>query len=52
MTASATAPTREKAERASELRVGPEFFYLGSDAGTLSVRRGPAPSLTSKPAGI
>src|SRR5712672_3146760 len=26
-----------------ELRVGPEFFYLGSDAGTLTVRRGPAP---------
>ena len=25
-----------------ELRVGPEFFYLGSDAGTLTVRRGPA----------
>src|SRR5262245_23702803 len=26
-----------------ELRVGPEFFYLSSDAGTLTVRRGPAP---------
>src|SRR5258708_38405445 len=26
-----------------ELRVGPEFFYLSSDAGKLSVRRGPAP---------
>jgi DNA-binding HxlR family transcriptional regulator len=26
-----------------ELRVGPEFFYLGSDAGTLTVRRRPAP---------
>ncbi len=26
-----------------ELRVGPEFFYLGSDAGKLTVRRGPAP---------
>jgi DNA-binding HxlR family transcriptional regulator len=26
-----------------ELRVGPEFFYLGSDAGNLTVRRGPAP---------
>ena len=25
------------------LRVGPEFFYLGSDAGKLTVRRGPAP---------
>jgi len=26
-----------------ELRVGPEFFCLGSDAGQLTVRRGPAP---------
>src|SRR5215475_4312277 len=26
-----------------ELRVGPEYFYLSSDAGTLTVRRGPAP---------
>src|SRR5215813_7202039 len=26
-----------------ELRVGPEFFYLSSDAGQLTVRRGPAP---------
>jgi putative sterol carrier protein len=26
-----------------ELRVGPEFFYLSSDAGKLTVRRGPAP---------
>ena len=26
-----------------ELRVGPEFFYLSSDAGKLAVRRGPAP---------
>jgi DNA-binding HxlR family transcriptional regulator len=26
-----------------ELRVGPDFFYLSSDAGTLDVRRGPAP---------
>jgi len=26
-----------------ELRVGPEFFYLSSDDGTLTVRRGPAP---------
>jgi DNA-binding HxlR family transcriptional regulator len=25
-----------------ELRVGPEVFYLGSDAGKLTVRRGPA----------
>jgi hypothetical protein len=26
-----------------ELRVGQEVFYLGSDAGALTVRRGPAP---------
>jgi DNA-binding HxlR family transcriptional regulator len=26
-----------------ELRVGPDFFYLSSDAGTLAVRRSPAP---------
>ena len=26
-----------------ELRVGPDLFYLSSDAGTLTVRRGPAP---------
>jgi len=26
-----------------ELRVGPEIFFLGSDAGKLTVRRGPAP---------
>jgi len=26
-----------------ELRVGPESFFLGSDAGQLTVRRGPAP---------
>jgi len=31
------------AERTCELRVGPEFFYLSSDAGKLAVRRGPAP---------
>jgi DNA-binding HxlR family transcriptional regulator len=29
--------------RTCELRVGPEFFYLSSDAGKLAVRRGPAP---------
>jgi DNA-binding HxlR family transcriptional regulator len=29
--------------RTCELRVGPDFFYLSSDAGTLTVRRGPAP---------
>jgi DNA-binding HxlR family transcriptional regulator len=28
--------------RTCELRVGPEGFYLSSDAGTLTVRRGPA----------
>jgi DNA-binding HxlR family transcriptional regulator len=28
--------------RTCELRVGPESFYLSSDAGTLTVRRGPA----------
>jgi DNA-binding HxlR family transcriptional regulator len=27
-----------------ELRVGSEFFYLSSDAGKLTVRRGPAPN--------
>ena len=31
------------AGRTCELRVGPEVFYLGSDAGKLTVRRGPAP---------
>jgi DNA-binding HxlR family transcriptional regulator len=37
-----------------ELRVGPEFFYLGSDAGGLTVRRGPAPdgdAVVTMPAG-
>jgi len=29
--------------QACELRVGPEAFYLSSDAGKLTVRRGPAP---------
>lgn len=29
--------------RTCELRVGPEDFYLSSDAGKLTVRRGPAP---------
>jgi hypothetical protein len=36
-------PTALPAGQTCELRVGPEFFYLGSDAGTLTVRRGPAP---------
>jgi DNA-binding HxlR family transcriptional regulator len=31
------------AGRTCELRVGPEVFYLSSDAGKLTVRRGPAP---------
>jgi len=37
-----------------ELRVGPEVFYLGSDAGALTVRRGPAPdgdAVVTMPAG-
>ena len=36
-------PSALPAGQTCELRVGPEFFYLGSDAGTLTVRRGPAP---------
>src|SRR6266404_2292282 len=36
-------PDRAARRQTCELRVGPEFFYLGSDAGTLTVRRGPAP---------
>src|SRR6516165_2968661 len=36
-------PTALPAGQTCELRVGPEFFYLSSDAGTLTVRRGPAP---------
>jgi hypothetical protein len=36
-------PAALPAGQTCELRVGPEFFYLGSDAGTLTVRRGPAP---------
>ncbi len=37
-----------------ELRVGPESFFLGSDAGKLTVRRGPAPdgdAVVTMPAG-
>ncbi len=41
--AAAGRPTALPAGQTCELRVGPEFFYLGSDAGTLTVRRGPAP---------
>src|SRR6516225_762763 len=36
-------PTALPSGQTCELRVGPEFFYLSSDAGTLTVRRGPAP---------
>src|SRR5258708_22272147 len=36
-------PTALPDGQTCELRVGPEFFYLGSDAGELTVRRGPAP---------
>src|SRR5713101_1511312 len=36
-------PAALPAGQTCELRVGPEVFYLGSDAGTLTVRRGPAP---------
>jgi DNA-binding HxlR family transcriptional regulator len=36
-------PTALPAGQMCELRVGPEFFYLSSDAGKLTVRRGPAP---------
>jgi DNA-binding HxlR family transcriptional regulator len=41
--AAAGRPTTLPAGQTCELRVGPEFFYLGSDAGKLTVRRGPAP---------
>jgi DNA-binding HxlR family transcriptional regulator len=41
--AAAGRPSALPAGQVCELRVGPEFFYLGSDAGTLTVRRGPAP---------
>jgi hypothetical protein len=41
--AAAGRPAALPAGRTCELRVGPEFFYLGSDAGALTVRRGPAP---------
>jgi hypothetical protein len=36
-------PAALPAGQTCELRVGPEIFYLGSAAGTLTVRRGPAP---------
>jgi len=41
--AGAGRPAALPAGQTCELRVGPEVFYLGSDAGTLTVRRGPAP---------
>src|SRR6267143_935508 len=41
--AAAGRPAALPAGQTCELRVGPEIFYLGSDAGTLTVRRGPAP---------
>jgi DNA-binding HxlR family transcriptional regulator len=36
-------PTALPDGQTCELRLGPEFFYLSSAAGTLTVRRGPAP---------
>jgi DNA-binding HxlR family transcriptional regulator len=36
-------PTTLPDGQTCELQVGPESFYLGSDAGRLTVRRGPAP---------
>ena len=39
--AAAGRPAALPAGQTCELRVGPEIFYLGSDAGTLTVRRGP-----------
>lgn len=47
-------PAALAAGQTCELRVGPEVFYLGSDAGTLTVRRGPAPdgeAVVTMPAG-
>jgi DNA-binding HxlR family transcriptional regulator len=41
--AAAGRPTALPAGQTCELRVGPEGFYLSSDAGKLAVRRGPAP---------
>jgi DNA-binding HxlR family transcriptional regulator len=35
-------PSALLAGQTCELRIGPEFFYLSSDAGKLAVRRGPA----------
>src|SRR5262249_62067801 len=47
-------PTALPAGQTCELRVGREIFYLGSDAGQLTVRRGPAPdgdAVVTLPAG-
>jgi hypothetical protein len=47
-------PTALPAGRTCELRVGPEGFYLSSDAGKLTVGRGPAPegdAVVTMPAG-
>jgi hypothetical protein len=41
--AAAGRPAALPAGQTCELRVGPEFFYLGCEAGVLTVRRGPAP---------
>jgi len=41
--AAAGRPTALPGRQTCELRVGPESFYLSSDAGKLTVRRGPAP---------
>src|SRR5262249_15441275 len=52
--AAAGRPAALPAGRVCELRVGPEFFYLGSEAGALTVRRGPAPdgdAVVTMPAG-
>src|SRR5260370_344135 len=52
--AAAGRPAALPAGQTCELRVGPEIFYLGSDAGTLTVRRGPAPdgdAVITMPAG-
>ena len=52
--AGAGRPAALPAGQTCELRVGPEVFYLGSDAGTLTVRRGPAPggdAVVAMPAG-
>jgi DNA-binding HxlR family transcriptional regulator len=42
--AAASRPSALSDGQTCELRVGPESFYLSSDAGKLTVRRGPAPA--------